>query len=929
MRNLASFKDIHKDETIIVCGCGESLNNLTQPESFITIGVNDVGRLFDPTYLVVLNPRNQFKGDRFRYVENSKAKAIITQLNLGIKHPNIVRFRLGKYGSTDLSDQNVLPYTQNSPYVALCLAAHMGANCIGLIGVDFTNNHFFAKTGTHNLARKLSTIDAEYKSLGKELSRKGIEIINLSNQSRVTAFEKGNIETFLKMNTTRENQEETLFNKKCKIFFVHYKLFTCGDVFMHGLHHAAAELDIQFEEAYWDDNKLTDKVMQFNPDLLFVVHGRKFAKKFGKRFQRYNTAVWLLDEPYEVDDTSRFSGNFNTVFVNDPNTIHRHKNAHYLPVCFDPQIYYPTSDEKKYDVGFIGGYNIIRQKVLEKLCNEGLLSYVVGGPWNSGNINKLCLSKKIPAHETANLYRQTKIIVNVFREVHHFNNQKIPVFSMNPRIYEPLACGSLVISENRAEIKQVFPELPVFENSDVLVEIIKDLLNNHTQYEKTKMACSEKLNGHTFADRLKKIINITMGETMEKKSIINKMHKIQNTNFQETVKLNAEKIMLDEWEDYGGVSKVDTENSIIIRKIPDNGPGTERGLVSKKNYKNLELTFEANIESNSCFIAKIHQVDKIDQKTNSYHLMCNGRQSYFAKHCHVFKYIDYKNNSWERIKIRYYDGMISLHRNDNLVFKIENQELRSGYSFLGIKGGKVLLKNICIKELSSLDGIEKNKGIPDYKLHHDFSQTNNPVVSIITTVYDRVECLKNCIKSVKNLIFKDYEHIIISDAPSTRVVESIMQIIKQEDNGKIFYANLNNRFNDWGITPASLGLKLSRGKYVCFLSDDNGYAPNHLSYLVKELESNATVGFVYSSCQYDGRKILNYSVPKPVRIDLGQPLFRRELFDLYLNDTLPFNVYGWDWEMINSFLKQGVRWLHVDKPTFIFRLAKYPQFIAK
>lgn len=47
--SFAEFRDFHKDETIIVCGCGESLHELTDPGCFITIGVNDVGRLFDPT----------------------------------------------------------------------------------------------------------------------------------------------------------------------------------------------------------------------------------------------------------------------------------------------------------------------------------------------------------------------------------------------------------------------------------------------------------------------------------------------------------------------------------------------------------------------------------------------------------------------------------------------------------------------------------------------------------------------------------------------------------------------------------------------------------------------------------------------------------------------------------------------------------------
>ncbi len=91
MQTLASFKDSHRGETIVVCGCGESLRDLTQPERFITIGVNDVGRLFHPNNLVVVNPRQQFSGTRFRYVEHSQAKYLLKQLDLGILHPNIVK----------------------------------------------------------------------------------------------------------------------------------------------------------------------------------------------------------------------------------------------------------------------------------------------------------------------------------------------------------------------------------------------------------------------------------------------------------------------------------------------------------------------------------------------------------------------------------------------------------------------------------------------------------------------------------------------------------------------------------------------------------------------------------------------------------------------------------------------------------------------
>ncbi len=189
-RTLAGFRNFHRGETIIVCGCGASLRDFDHRPELLTIGVNDVGRLFDPAYLVVLNPRRQFQGDRFQYVEHSRARVIFTQLDLGLRHPHIVRFRLGKRGGTDLTNPNVLHYTRNSPYVALQLAMHMGAARIGIIGVDFTDDHFFGGTGRHPLADQFAQIDNEYSRLAEACARMGIEVFNLSARSRLTAFPK-------------------------------------------------------------------------------------------------------------------------------------------------------------------------------------------------------------------------------------------------------------------------------------------------------------------------------------------------------------------------------------------------------------------------------------------------------------------------------------------------------------------------------------------------------------------------------------------------------------------------------------------------------------------------------------------------------------------------------------------------------------------
>src|SRR4051794_16880716 len=100
-KSLVDFMSAHSKATVIVCGCGPSLRELRDPRRFVTIGVNDVGRLFDPTYLVVVNPRRQFTAERFRHVERSRALTLFTHLDLDPIDPPVVRIELGRYGGTE------------------------------------------------------------------------------------------------------------------------------------------------------------------------------------------------------------------------------------------------------------------------------------------------------------------------------------------------------------------------------------------------------------------------------------------------------------------------------------------------------------------------------------------------------------------------------------------------------------------------------------------------------------------------------------------------------------------------------------------------------------------------------------------------------------------------------------------------------------
>ena len=194
------FKNIHAGKKIIVAGCGASSFELKEThKNFITIGVNDISRVFHPDYLVELDSKESFskpvyKGS-WQYVESTEAKYIFTILeDLQVPENKRICFPYGERENTNF-EHGVIGHTANSPYVACLIAAYMGATKIGLIGVDFTEDRISGKM-RHDLLGTLWKMNAEYESLAKSLCGKGIELVNLSRLSNITSLKNENLINF-------------------------------------------------------------------------------------------------------------------------------------------------------------------------------------------------------------------------------------------------------------------------------------------------------------------------------------------------------------------------------------------------------------------------------------------------------------------------------------------------------------------------------------------------------------------------------------------------------------------------------------------------------------------------------------------------------------------------------------------------------------
>ena len=200
-----------------------------------------------------------------------------------------------------------------------------------------------------------------------------------------------------------------------------------------------------------------------------------------------------------------------------------------------------------------------------------------------------------------------------------------------------------------------------------------------------------------------------------------------------------------------------------------------------------------------------------------------------------------------------------------------------------------------------------------------------PLLSIVTTVYDRADSLATCLRSVANLDFQDYEHIIVADHPPEDSLAALQRVVAEANDPRVLFRNLPKRTNDLGITPAQTGLRRAEGKYVAFLDDDNVYLPSHFNALIECLENNPGLGFAYSACLWNAELLLNAPSPEEGRIDLGQVLFRRDLFRVHFNDELKYSGYTWDWKLISELLGRSVAFRFIDQETFVFRAGQFPR----
>lgn len=170
--------------------------------------------------------------------------------------------------------------------------------------------------------------------------------------------------------------------------------------------------------------------------------------------------------------------------------------------------------------------------------------------------------------------------------------------------------------------------------------------------------------------------------------------------------------------------------------------------------------------------------------------------------------------------------------------------------------------------------------------------TSNPKVSIIIVNFNGNNFLLECLKSIKQSTYKNYEVIIVDNASSDDSIKLAKENVSIP-NTKYLILNTNMGFSAANNQAA----KMATGDFLFFLNNDTKITPKTLDVLIKTIVKDKNIGI--TTCKlvsYDGKNTFHSGIGVDI---LGFPVnsgktFYAEGSALLINKSLFFKLKGFD-----------------------------------
>jgi len=269
---------------------------------------------------------------------------------------------------------------------------------------------------------------------------------------------------------------------------------------------------------------IIERALRHQSDWVFIISGTYIHPQVLDLLRRagIRTACLLTESPYADDQERLIASLVDVVFTNERTSLSTFVDlcheVYYYQHAHDPEYHYvteETNDEPAHDVVFVGTGFEERCDLLSAINWDGI-DLGLYGTWrllgSRSRMRQYVLGDVIPNERTARLYHNAKIGLNLHRTsigygrgVEHVADAE----SMNPRCYELAATGTFTLTDNRAEVAEVFGDaMPTFADANDLEAKIRYYLAQPDERRRLAARARDLVAPHVFDDRAAHILAI-------------------------------------------------------------------------------------------------------------------------------------------------------------------------------------------------------------------------------------------------------------------------------------------------------------------------------------------------------------------------------------------------------------------------------------
>jgi spore maturation protein CgeB len=261
--------------------------------------------------------------------------------------------------------------------------------------------------------------------------------------------------------------------------------------------------------------------LQSLPDLFFAVHGGNVSVDTVSAYKTAGipTAVYLLDEPYEVDSSVKWARYYDWVFTVDRATVGvhaQHSQCVHMSCGYDDTIFNTEGPSVESEILMLGSRFAARENIL----GRSILKFGQRFTWVGPGWNQLCTAGAhynhlVSPEECAMFYRGANITLNIHRDSiwSHFgqlNKAEIKATHLNPRFWEAAACGSFAFSSTRSDLQKIAKGASSFDSEGELFNKLEYYINNPKARKKQAKLLQRAVKKHSYTERARQVLDLVI-----------------------------------------------------------------------------------------------------------------------------------------------------------------------------------------------------------------------------------------------------------------------------------------------------------------------------------------------------------------------------------------------------------------------------------